>query len=339
VGRIDRVERESALRLSGDRNHGAVSIVQPSESELWRRLVMRSFLSACLIAALLSASGASAADLVRGVRFKLSAGDLASGDAAVSDYVRANGEDTEYWNAMGWLARGAVMLGRPDLADRYVRKLRAGIPGEREELLIPFGARIEVEAKLLVAREGRGSALTFLHDELGTASDPALRSRINKNINLLSLEGAEAPPIDPSDFIGVKGRALEEMKGETVLLFLFAQWCGDCKAQAESLARVWQRYRDRGVNVVALTRYYGSVDGEDASPAKEKEAVARVWRESYPGLGDVPVTIDSDAMIRYGASATPTFVLIDREGVVRMYAPTRLSEEELTRRIDEVLGS
>jgi hypothetical protein len=43
-------------------------------------------------------------------------------------------------------------------------------------------------------------------------------------------------------------------------------------------------------------------------------------------------------MVRYGASATPTFALIDRKGVVRLYTPTRLSEAELSRRIDELLA-
>jgi hypothetical protein len=43
-------------------------------------------------------------------------------------------------------------------------------------------------------------------------------------------------------------------------------------------------------------------------------------------------------MVRYGASATPTFVLVDRKGIVRLYTSTRLSETELSRRIDEVLA-
>jgi thioredoxin-related protein len=43
-------------------------------------------------------------------------------------------------------------------------------------------------------------------------------------------------------------------------------------------------------------------------------------------------------MIRYGVSATPTFVLVDRKGKVRLYAPTRLSEAELSKRIEEVLA-
>lgn len=289
-------------------------------------------------ALLLCPTVASAADLVRGVRYKLSAGDLPSGIAAVDEYRREHGADAEYWNAVGWLARGAAMLDRPDLAAAYVRQLRDAIPEESEDLLIPFGARIEVETKLILTEQGRGAALRFLEGELARAKDPALRSRIYKNVNLISLEGTTAPPIDHSDFVAVRGKPLRESRGRPVLLYLFAQWCGDCKAQSEPLARVWKRYRDRGLELVALTRYYGTVDGEEATTSVEKARVEQAWKEAYEGLADVPVTIDSEAMIRYGASATPTFVFIDREGKVRFYAPTRLSEDELSRRIEELFA-
>jgi hypothetical protein len=43
-------------------------------------------------------------------------------------------------------------------------------------------------------------------------------------------------------------------------------------------------------------------------------------------------------MVTYGASATPTYVLVDRKGVVRLYAPTRLAESELAQQIEEVLA-
>jgi hypothetical protein len=66
--------------------------------------------------------------------------------------------------------------------------------------------------------------------------------------------------------------------------------------------------------------------------------VKKVWSESYPGLGDVPIIIDTDAMVRYGGSATPSFALLDRKGVVRHYTATRLSEAELSRRLEELLA-
>jgi len=46
--------------------------------------------------------------------------------------------------------------------------------------------------------------------------------------------------------------------------------------------------------------------------------------------------IDTDPMVRYGVSATPTYALIDRKGAAPFYSPTRLSEFELSRRIEAV---
>jgi thiol-disulfide isomerase/thioredoxin len=283
----------------------------------------------------LLATSAFSANLVSGVRMKLAAGDLASGMAAAEDYKRETGVDAEYLGAIGWLARGAQMLGQPDLADRYVAELHREIPAEKEGLTVPFGAAIEVEGRLLLARQGRGAALRYFKAALAQAKDPALRSRINKNIHLLSLEGAPGLPLDMHDYVGAAPQATS---GKPVLLFLWAQWCGDCRAQAPSLARVWQRYRDKGLVIVAPTRYYGTVDEKPATPEEEKARVAKVWGEVYTGLDGVTVPIDGQAHIGYGASATPTFVLLDRRGIVRYYTPTRLSEEELSRHIDAVLA-
>ncbi len=61
--------------------------------------------------------------------------------------------------------------------------------------------------------------------------------------------------------------------------------------------------------------------------------------ESYKDLGPISVPFSTEAMLRYGASATPTFVFIDRAGIVRSYTPTRLTEAELSARIEKLLAS
>jgi len=91
--------------------------------------------------------------------------------------------------------------------------------------------------------------------------------------------------------------------------------------------------------MIAVTRLYGSPsDKTPMTPAEETAKVQKVWSESYPGLADVPVVIDGEGMVHYGASATPSFALVDRRGVIRRYTTTRLSEAELARRIEELLA-
>ena len=89
----------------------------------------------------------------------------------------------------------------------------------------------------------------------------------------------------------------------------------------------------------AATRLYSSpTDEKPMTPAEEKAQVEKVWKETYKGLENVPIAIGTDTMVGYGVPGTRRFALVDRRGVVRLYAPTRLSEAELSRRIEEVLA-
>lgn len=279
-----------------------------------------------------------AQELVRNVRLKISAGDVATGQALVEDHKHTKGVDAEYLNALGWVARGAEMLGRLEIADQAVRELQRAIPAENADHLTAYGAAIEVEGRLINRREGRGAALRYFEKKLAEAKAVSLRSRIRKNINLLALEGQPARALGGVTLTGSVPPSPEALRGKPYVLFFFAEWCGDCKAQAPSLTRVWEKYRDR-VPMIAVTRLYSSpTDAKPSTPAEETAHVQKVWSESYRGLGDVPVVIDTETMVHYGASATPSFALVDRTGVVRHYTATRLSEAELSRRIEELIG-
>ena len=298
-----------------------------------------SFKKPLILLLLLTATTVQAAELTQAVRNKISAGDIASGQNLLEEYKLKNGVDAEYLNAVGWMARGAEMLRQYDLAAAYVAELRREIKAEKTELIAPLGAAIEVESKLRAMRDGRGAALRFLSDELALAKNISLRARISKNINMLSLEGQSAIEINSANYAGSEPSKLMSLKGKPVLLFFWANWCGDCKGQAVALSRVWQKYRTRGLVLMAPTRLYGTSEGDKPiTPAEEKTLIEKVWATTYTGLEGISIPIDTDAMVQYGVSATPTFVLVDRKGIVQLYAPTRLSEAELSRRIEAVLA-
>jgi thiol-disulfide isomerase/thioredoxin len=294
------------------------------------------------LGSLLLAAPLAAGELTRGIRLKLSAGDLRSGEALAEDWRALHGEDAEYLDGLGWLARGAELLGHPERAMDWVREVRARIPEERADSIVPLGAAIEVEGRVLAVREGRGAAIAFWRRELARASDPALRSRIGKNLALLSLEGSAAPEIDFADTLAAAGQVpsgLAAFRGRPVLLYFWAHWCGDCRAQAPAVARLAAKYAARGLAVVAPTRYYGTAqEGAEADASTERRHVAEVLAASHPGFESIPVPFSEAAMVAYGASATPTFALVDRDGIVRFYTPTRVSEAELERRIEELLA-
>jgi thiol-disulfide isomerase/thioredoxin len=274
-----------------------------------------------------------AADLVRIVRYKLSAGDLASGEAAAEEYRRSTGVDAEYLDAVGWLARGAQMLGRREKAAEYASEVRKAIPAEDPSLLVPLGAAIEVEGRLRLTSGGRGAAFRYWETELAGAKDPSLRSRIRKNMNLVSLEGEKAPEI------GGAGPRLASFSGRPVLLFFWAAGCGDCKAESPKIARLVAQYVPKGLAVVAPTRLYGSgADHKDVTPEQESALIEKVWAETYPGLAALSRPVDTETMVRYGVSATPTYALVDKKGIVRLYAPTRLTEADLSHRIESLLA-
>jgi thiol-disulfide isomerase/thioredoxin len=273
---------------------------------------------------------------VQGIRNKIAAGDLLSAESILEVHRAENGEDAAYLSGLAWLMRGALLLGDRDKATTYLADVRqrcdaALAAGARLDddhgLEIALGATIEVQAQLIERRSGARKAAAYVRNELAGIHGPvALRARLNKRLNLLTLVGTPAPELAIEDSTGEPAPTLASLKGRPVMLFVFAEWCGDCKGQERALARVRRRHTD-DIAFVALTRYY---DDEDKR-AEEKERILSVWKSVYADVGPAPIVISTASMVRYGGSSTPTFVFIDRAGIVRGYTPTRLTEAEIDR--------
>jgi len=276
---------------------------------------------------------ASAASLVEGVRESIARNDLPRASEMIRSYRASKGVTPEAVEALSWMARGELAQKNLVQADKYAQEtyklsqdqLKTHPLARDPNLQIAIGAAIEVEANVLVIRGQRAEAVTYLSDQLKTYYATPLRPRIQKNLNLLSLEGKRAP-------------ALEKITlpaGKPVMLFFWAHWCGDCKYEIPILARIKAEFAPKGLVFIAPTQKYGYIGGGDEAPPEvELRYIEQVRQQYYGAIIDTPAPVNEENFNRYGVSTTPTLVLIDRTGIVKMYHPGALTYEELRPRVE-----
>ena len=288
------------------------------------------------------------ASVVNDVHSLVARHDLVSAERLARHYQSQAGATSEVAAAVSWLARGALDAGQTDRAEAFAAESQkmalALLPGRPLDadpwLPVALGASIEVRAQVMAARGERAAAVAMLRKELAAYGGTSIGERLRKNLNLLDLLGKPAPPLEIAEWMGPQPRALSALRGHPVLLFFWAHWCGDCKAEGAVLASLMNTYGSQGLVVVAPTRLYGyAAGGEPAAPATERSYIEQVRRRFYPMLEGVSAPVSSANFLTYGASSTPTLVLIDRMGIVRYYHPGAASEAELSVRIRKILGS
>jgi thiol-disulfide isomerase/thioredoxin len=127
-------------------------------------------------------------------------------------------------------------------------------------------------------------------------------------------------------------------KGKPVLIFFWAHWCGDCKAEGPILAKLKTEFGPRGLEIVAPTQKYGYVaNGVEATPDVELPYIDQIRRERYADIITTPAPVSEENFRKYGASTTPTLVLVDRSGIVRLYHPGRMTYEELRPLVEKLV--
>ena len=248
--------------------------------------------------------------------------------------------------AASWLGRGAGFAERWDVAERYAGEARDGsvaLLGGREldadsELPLALGAGIEVLSRVRDARGDRAGAVEFLTAEREAYRGTSIETRIQKNVLLLSLEGAPFPVLDVEHDLGTPLPSADSLKGKVVVAFFWAHWCPDCKRQVPVLEQLHDAYGDQGLVVLGPTQLYGYVQrGEDATPEQELAYLRGAYQERFPIPSWMSAPVSQTNFLEFGVSTTPTLVVIDREGIVRLYNPGDLPYEELAPHVERLL--
>jgi peroxiredoxin len=115
----------------------------------------------------------------------------------------------------------------------------------------------------------------------------------------------EAPDFTLSTLSGIS-LSWAELRGKVVLLNFWATWCVPCRKEMPAIEALYQRYKDRGLEVVAISLDKGSTTVVEAF-VKEVGVTYRVALDP------------SWATARtYGVRGLPATFLIDRAGNVVM---------------------
>ncbi|MGA3195017.1 MAG: TlpA disulfide reductase family protein [Terriglobales bacterium] len=290
---------------------------------------------------------ASQSDLLGDVRTLLSQNLFSAAEGELRTYKSQHGVTPEYLEGLSWMARGAAAAKQWQQADSYATETRTLCEQQlanrkldaETHLPTALGAAYEVLAQSLVEQGHKPEAERLLRSALAKYGNTSIAPRLQKNLNLIAFVGRPAPPLQGTDYLGPKPPALASLKGSPVLLFFWAHWCVDCKAEVPVIGRLRQEFAPQGLVVIGPTQLYGyAAQGNDAAPAQERAYIEAVRQKYYSKLLDMPVPLSKQNFKTYGASTTPTLVLLNRAGQVAIYHPGAMPYDELRAAVEKVVA-
>ena len=151
--------------------------------------------------------------------------------------------------------------------------------------------------------EALALVLLMLLATLAVAEQPPLGHKMNPVSPSLA-----APEFTLPDMDG-EMQSLEDFRGRVVMLNFWATWCPPCRREMPSMQRLYEKYRERGLTVVAVNQF------ED--PDLVFEFTGRLSLEPT-----FPILFDRESRVseQYGVKGLPTTYLLDKAGRIQFRA-------------------
>lgn len=102
---------------------------------------------------------------------------------------------------------------------------------------------------------------------------------------------------------------LSDYKGKTVVLDFWASWCPDCRKDAPEVVRMYNAYRQYGVEFIGISM---DTDVEAWKKAIEKFGI------TYPQISELKKFKETDISKAYGVKWIPSMVVVGPDGQVKL---------------------
>ena len=175
-------------------------------------------------------------------------------------------------------------------------------------------------ANLLVDGGRKAEAVKMVEDSIAqmkaSLKDAGAVQELQRKQKQLRLQGELAPEITIARWIGQSPVTLANLRGRVVLLDFWATWCGPCLAAFPHLVEWHEKYQERGLVIIGITKYYGQAEGQSVDKDYEFGFLER-FRKMYRLPYGIAVAGNDDNHRNYGVSGIPTAIIIDRHGIIR----------------------
>ena len=155
-------------------------------------------------------------------------------------------------------------------------------------------------------------------------SPPPVGLKVGQAAPELAVAGGDGTKYQQTDLQGRPIR-LADLKGKGVWINFWTTWCPPCQAEMPTLRKVSQAYRDRGLELVAISV-------QETSPA-DVAAYARRYGLDYTigfdGSGDI--------FRAYKGYGLPTQVFIDPNGIIASIVAAPLDEAGAVAQVERIL--
>lgn len=141
--------------------------------------------------------------------------------------------------------------------------------------------------------------------------------------------GAPAPAFEAVQVDGTPV-TLASLKGQVVVLNVWATWCNPCREEIPQLEALHQAFAGKGVNVVGVSVDGAGMGGDVKDFATEHQMTYQIWLDP-----------DHNFSLKFLTVGVPETFVVDRSGTIRyrMIGALRAGDTSLVAAVRTALGA